>query len=89
MPAKFTAYGVGVYSYFANTPEAIYSDTAIESVKKDGIHFEHLFTAYLNGDAKNPNVESGINHIINDTGDAALSTQKKGLTKGLMEKWPL
>jgi len=86
--SNFKAYGVGVYCFFANTPTPVFSDTAIESVEAVGISFEHLFTVYLNGDANHPDIESGIKHIINNEGGAAISTQAAGLKIQTLKRWP-
>ena len=89
-PSHFTAHGVGIYSFFAHTPQPVYADSAIEAVTKPGIHFEHLFSVYLNGDDQNPDVKSGIKHIINHAGDeanAAISTKHEGNKKSLLEQW--
>jgi hypothetical protein len=74
---KHLAYGLGVYSFFANTPEPTFSDNAIEVPENSEMDFKHLITVYLNGDEKNPTVESGIRNVINNTGGEAITTYEK------------
>jgi hypothetical protein len=56
------AWGVGVYSAFR---QAVVADTAIEAPVHPGVSFHHVVTVFLSGPTN-----SGINHILNDTGSA-------------------
>jgi hypothetical protein len=51
-----------VYSAFR---QAVVADTAIEAPSHPGVSFHHVVTVFLTGHAN-----SGINHIVNDTGSA-------------------
>lgn len=63
------AWGVGVYCVFYRAP--IVADTAIETPSAPGIRMHHLVTIRLNG-----RPGSGMDHVINDIGDAVISTKE-------------
>ena len=89
-PSQFNGYGVGVYCFFAHTPEPLYFTSAIESPNRPGIKFNHLLTVYLNGDYEHQDVESGILHIINTEGGqeaSVVNTKKQHNKLAFMSEW--
>ena len=63
------AWGLGVYCVFYAAP--VIADTAIEVPVTPGVQMHHMVTLRLNGKPG-----SGIAHVINDKGDAVISTMK-------------
>jgi hypothetical protein len=63
------AWGLGVYCVFYAAP--VVSENAIETPAAPGVKMHHMVTIRLSGQ---PN--SGINHVINGTGDAVITTRK-------------
>jgi hypothetical protein len=61
-----TALGLGVYSAFRHV---IMASSGFEAPTATGVSMQHLVTVWLNS-----TVGSGINHVLNDTGNAASST---------------
>jgi hypothetical protein len=60
-------YGIGVYSYFRDA--AVSQNSAIEVPNYSGIKIQDATTVWLNGQTG-----SSIDHIVNNTGDAATNT---------------
>ncbi|HEY5913184.1 MAG TPA: coagulation factor 5/8 type domain-containing protein [Verrucomicrobiae bacterium] len=63
------AWGLGVYCVFYAAP--VVAENAIETPAAPGVKLHHMVTIRLSG---RPN--SGINHVINGTGDAVIATRK-------------
>jgi hypothetical protein len=63
---SFTGYGMGSYSYF-DQGVAIENAMGFQAPQTSGIHFNDLFTVFLNG-------SGGIESVINGTGAAVSST---------------
>jgi hypothetical protein len=63
------AWGLGIYCVFYAAP--VVADNAIETPVAPGVKMHHMVTIRLGG---RPN--SGINHVINGTGDPVISTRK-------------
>lgn len=76
------AWGLGIYSYFRDASD-IFLENAIEAPVVPGIKLNHMITVWLNGNANGS--MSGIRHILNGKGDAAVSNVKKGTSIGAME----
>ena len=72
-------HGLGVYSYYRDVDNT-WTDHAFEAPTAAGITFEHLVTRWLNG-----GTNTGITHILNQTGDTATFGDNTDLakTKGL------
>jgi len=79
------AVGLGIYSFFSSSEAPIYLTNAIETPKGDNIKLEHMVTIYLNGDTEHPEVETGIQHIINGTGAPAIGSVD--ILNEISEKW--
>ncbi len=63
------AQGLGVYSFFDNQyngDTALYAESGIQVPQKYGVRIESAVSVMLNG-------TGGINHIVNDAGEAALA----------------
>ncbi|WP_345752646.1 adenylyl cyclase [Microbacterium rhizophilus] len=63
------AQGLGVYSFFDNqynNGQNIYVDSGIQVPQRPGVRIESAVSVMLNG-------TGGINHIVNDTGEAAVA----------------
>jgi len=58
------AWGLGIYCNLQQSE--VYADSAVEAPKTPGVKFHHVLAYYLSGAHA-----SGINHVVNDTGDAA------------------
>ncbi|MBA3816694.1 MAG: sialidase, partial [Parachlamydiaceae bacterium] len=76
------AWGLGVYSYFRDAND-IFLESAIEAPVGQGIKLRHMISVWLNGN-KNGS-ESGIRHVLNDRGNAAISNVKKGTSIGALD----
>jgi hypothetical protein len=63
------AWGLGVYSAFR---QPVVCNTAIEAPVNAGVRFHHVTTVFLNGASG-----SGINHILNDTGNAVTASSTR------------
>jgi hypothetical protein len=63
------AWGLGVYCVFRAAP--VVAENAIETPTTPGVRMHHRVTIRLSG---RPN--SGINHVINGTGAAVITTRK-------------
>lgn len=64
----FYAAGLGIYLY--NRDTAVTLHTAVEMPDKEGVRIENICTVMLNG-------YPGMEHIINDSGDAVLSAGQR------------
>ena len=62
------AWGLGIYCVFYAAP--VIAETAIETPQTDGVKMHHMVTLRLNG-----RPGSGINHVLNDQGDAVIDTK--------------
>ena len=61
--------GLGMYSFFDNQyngDTALYAESGIQVPQKYGVRIESAVSVMLNG-------TGGINHIVNDAGEAALA----------------
>lgn len=72
------AWGLGIYCVFNH--DSIYADTAVEAPKAPGVLFHHVLTFRLSGET----AESGINSVINGTGNPAT----KESTKQMVVEYP-
>jgi hypothetical protein len=63
------AWGLGVYCVFRAGP--IIAETALEAPTVAGVKLHHMVTIRLSGQPG-----SGINHVINQTGDPVITTRK-------------
>lgn len=72
------AWGLGIYCVFKQ--DNIFADNAVEAPNNPGVQFHHVLTFRLSGATEN----SGINSVINGTGNA--STKKS--TKSLVLEYP-
>jgi hypothetical protein len=62
------AWGLGVYCVFWDA--AVVAETAIEAPDVPGVKLHHMITVRLNGKPG-----SGINHVLNGTGAAVITTK--------------
>lgn len=77
------AWGLGIYSYFRDSPTKL--ENAIEVPEVEGVKLHHLTTVWLNGTAG-----SEISHIVNGNGDrvyannpeTAMRQTLKGFSRG-------
>ena len=64
------AWGLGVYCFLSRAP--VIADNGIETATAPGIKLHHLVTIRLGGGRAG----SGINHVINGTGDPVITSMK-------------
>ena len=79
---RHEAWGLGVYSYFRDSPTKL--ENAIEVPEREGVRLHHLTTVWLNGVAG-----SEITHVVNGVGGRVYAGKPEAAQRQTLKEFPV